>query len=309
RGREGLRATPSLAAAAQVLPAEDVPAAEAKVKVLEKELVTAKAVDQLQFKVDELSSLIFEADSKLKGGEGLKAAIVEAEAAWRAAPSPESLGLPMDILSRVKRYPKAVARRDEALARLETDRDPELEDASLRVPPLTKNRVFWGGLGAGVLFMGLSVGLGIVAAQPLWRYLALLNIPAFFAAALMAWRYVDDLQAATRKGSKDNRKDARHKKILDEFEAEDAPVRMAIKALNLETYEEIPGALEQKDLLGIRLGELQTQLEEYEASAEYQGACATGRSCARSRRSSTRSCPPRAPTCATCARWSASCPG
>ncbi|MDD1594860.1 hypothetical protein, partial [Bradyrhizobium sp. WBAH42] len=131
-----------------------------------------------------------------KGGEGLKEAISRAEAAWRAAPSPESMGLPLDILSRVKRYPKAVARRDEALARLETDREPEQDDASLKVPPLTENRFFWGGLGAGVLFMGLSVGLGIVAAQPMWRYLALINIPAFGTAAWMALRYVDDLQHA-----------------------------------------------------------------------------------------------------------------
>ncbi len=275
-GGKASGATPSLAAATQVLPAEDIPAAEAKVKALEKELVTAREVDQLQFKVDELASLVFEADSKLKGGEGLKSAIADAEAAWRAAPSPESLGLPIDILSRVKRYPKAVARRDEALARLETDRDPELEDASLRVPPLTQNRFFWGGLGAGVLFMGLSVGLGIVAAQPMWRYLALINIPAFGTAALMALRYVDDLQKATKRGSKDNRKDARQKKILEEFELEDAPVRMAVKALNLESYTEIPAALEQKDLLGIRLGELQTQLEEFEASADYQAALRDG---------------------------------
>jgi hypothetical protein len=276
-GGKASGATPSLAAASQVTAVDDIPAAEAKVKGLEKELVTAKEVDALQFRADELASLIFESDSKLKGSDGLKDAIAEAEKAWRAAPTPESLGLPMDILSRVKRHPKAVARRDEALSRLETDRDPDLEDATLKVPPLTKNRYFWGGLGAGVVFMGLSVGLGIAAAQPMWRYVALLNIPAFGTAALMALRYVDDLHAATRKGSKDNRKDARQKKILDEFEAEDAPVRMAIKALNLETLDEIPPALEQKDLLGMRLGELQTQLEEFEASPEYQGAIQDGR--------------------------------
>ena len=263
--------TPSLANASAVQPAADIPAAEAKVKALEKEVIVSREVDQLQFKVDELSSLIFEADSKLKGGEGLKTAIAEAEAAWRAAPTPESLGLPQDILSRVKRYPKAVARRDEALARLETDRDAEEADAVVHVPPLTKNRYFWGGLGSGVLFLGVSVGLGFTVG-PMWRYLALLNIPAFGTAALMALRYVDDLQKATRKGTKDNRKGAREKKILDEFELEDAPVRMALKALNVETLDEIPPALERKDLLGIRLGELQTQLEEFEASPDFQDA-------------------------------------
>ncbi|MCY1046986.1 chromosome segregation protein SMC [Corallococcus sp. bb12-1] len=269
--------TPSLATASAVRPAEDLQAAEAKVKALEKEIVVSREVDQLQFKVDELSSLIFEADSKLRGGEGLKDAIVEAEKAWRAAPSPESLGLPQDILTRVKRHPKAVVRRDEAMARLETDRDPDLEDAALKVPPLTQNRYFWGGLGSGAFFLALSVGLGFSSVgAPMWRYLALLNIPAFGTAALMALRYVDDLQKATRRGTKDNRKGVREKKILDEFEIDDAPVRMAIKALDVETLDEIAPALEKKDLLGIRLGELQTQLEEFELSAEYQDALRSG---------------------------------
>ncbi|MBU8897080.1 chromosome segregation protein SMC [Corallococcus sp. M34] len=262
---------PALAQAATVQAAEDIPAAEAKLRALETEAVSAREVDQIQFRVDELNSLIFEADSKLKSTEGLKVAVADAEAAWRSAPAPETLGLPQDIISRVQRYPKAVAKRDDALMKLNADREVEAQDVPSSVEPLTQNRIFWAGLGAGVFFLALSVGLGL-SVGPLWRYLALFNIPAFGTAALMALRYVDDLQKSTRRGSKEGRFDSREKKISDEFEAEAAPVRMALKALGLENIDDIPGALERKDLLGVRVGELQVQLEQMEADPEFVAA-------------------------------------
>jgi hypothetical protein len=262
---------PSLASASTVAPAEDLPAAEAKLRALEQELVGASEVDQLQFKVDGLSSQVFDAEQRLKGTDGLKVAISEAEAAWRAAPTPESLGLPQDILARVQRYPKVVAKRDEALARLGTDRDEEAQAVPAHVEPLKENRVFWAGLGVGVLFLALGLGLGF-GVDGTFRYLALLDIPAFGVAAFMALRYVDELQKASRHGSKEGRFDAREKKILDEFEAEAAPLRMAQKALGVESLEDIAPMLERKELLGARVVELKDQLQAMQADPDYVAA-------------------------------------
>ncbi|MCY1023698.1 chromosome segregation protein SMC [Pyxidicoccus sp. MSG2] len=262
---------PSLASASTVAPAEDIPAAEAKLRALEQELVGSTEVDQLQFKVDGLTSEVFQTDQRLKGTEGLKVAIAEAEASWRAAPTPESLGLPQDIRNRVQRFPKVVAKRDEALARLNQDRDTEADVVPPSVAPLKENRTFWAGLGAGVLFLALGVGLGIGVDKTL-RYVALLDIPAFGVAAFMALRHVDELQKASRKGSKDNRFEAREKKILDEFEAEAAPLRMAQKALGVEEMEEITPMLERKELLAARVVELKEQLATMEADPEYVSA-------------------------------------
>lgn len=264
---------PSLASASTVLPAEDIPAAEAKLRALEQELAASTEVDSLQFKADGVASQIFDAEQRLKGTEGLKVAIAEAEAAWRAAPTPGSLGLPQDIVNRLKRHPKMIARRDEALARLNADRENEAEARPASVPPLTRNMGFWAGLGAGVLFLALAVGLGF-GVDRTFRYLALLDIPAFGVAAFLALRYVDDLQKATRHGSKENRFDIREKKILEEYEAEAAPLRMAQKALDVEELDGIAPALERKELLGARVAELQDQLQTMESDPDYLAAAA-----------------------------------
>ena len=262
---------PSLASASTVAPAEDIPAAEAKLRSLEQELVGASEVDQIQFRVDGLTSQVFDAEQRLKGTDGLKVAISEAEAAWRAAPTPESLGLPQDILARVQRYPKVVAKRDDALARLNADRDAEAEAVPAQVEPLKENRVFWAGLAAGVLFLGLGLGLGL-GVDNTFRYLTLLDIPAFGVAAFMALRHVDELQKASRHGGKENRFEAREKKILDEFDAESAPLRMAQKALGVESLDEIAPMLERKELLGARVVELKDQLQSMEADPDYVAA-------------------------------------
>ncbi|NMO22522.1 chromosome segregation protein SMC [Pyxidicoccus fallax] len=262
---------PSLASASTVLPAEDIPAAEAKLRALEQERVASSEVDQIQFNLDGLTSQLFEADQRLKSTDGLKVAISEAEAAWRAAPTPESLGLPRDIMARVQRFPKVVAKRDESLARLNADREAEAEVEAPYVEPLKENRAFWGGLGAGLLFLALGLGLGF-GVDDAFRYLALLDIPAFGVAAFMALRHVDELQKASRQGSKDNRTEAREKKILDEFEAEAAPLRMAQKALGVEELDEIAPALERKELLGARVVELKDQLQAMEADPDYVAA-------------------------------------
>lgn len=264
---------PSLASASTVLPAEDIPAAEAKLRALEQELAASTEVDSLQFKADGVASQIFDAEQRLKGTEGLKVAISEAEAAWRAAPTPESLGLPQDIVNRLKRHPKVIARRDEALARLNADRENEAEARPASVPSLTQNMGFWAGLGAGVLFLALAVGLGF-GVDRTFRYLALLDIPAFGVAAFLALRYVDDLQKATRHGSKENRFDIREKKILEEYEAEAAPLRMAQKALDVEELDGIAPALERRELLAARVAELQDQLHTMESDPDYLAAAA-----------------------------------
>ena len=136
-----------------VLPASDIPAAEAKVRELEKELVLCKEVDNLQFEVDGLNSQVFDLESKLRGTDGLKEKLRQAEAAWNAEPTPESMGLPQDIVARAERYPRMLARRDEAMARLQSEREVAEEEAQ-RLPdvePLVRNRNFWIAVGVGVV--------------------------------------------------------------------------------------------------------------------------------------------------------------
>jgi hypothetical protein len=105
--------------------------------------------------------------------------------------------------------------------------------------------------------------------DPYWRYLVLLDIPAFGWAALLALRYVDDLSQVTSVGSKEEMFAKREKKILEEFEAEAAPVRLAMEALELESHEELPAVFERKGLLEQKVHELREQLVAMESAPDF----------------------------------------
>jgi uncharacterized protein YhaN len=211
-------------------------------------------------------------ERKLNSTEGIKVAIRDAENAWNAAPTPESLGLPADILTRVERYPKAVARRDDALARLNAEREQEAQAVPQAVEPLKSNRLFWAGIGAGTLFLLLGIILSVVLENAGWRYMVLLDIPAFGWAAMLALRYVDDLSKTTTVRSKEGMFSAREKKIREEFDAEASPVRVAMKALELESHEDLPAVFERKALLEQKVNELREQLATMEAAPDFVAA-------------------------------------
>ncbi|WP_434390775.1 ATP-binding protein [Melittangium boletus] len=258
-----------LASAQAVQPAHDIPAAEARQKELEKELLLCKEVDNLQFEVDGLNSQVFDLEQKLRGTEGLKEKVREAEALWNAEPTPEKMGLPADIAARAERYGRVLARRDEAIARLLADKDLAEEEAA-RLPeiqPLVKNRNFWIAVAAGVLFFGLSFFLSKSA-----RYVALLDVPAFGFAAVLALRYVEDLQEKDRVDRRNETFTAREKKITEEFEAEAAPVRRAMEIFDVDTPGDIPPRLQRREQLGSEVAQLRTQLITQERHPEFIAA-------------------------------------
>ncbi|PTL80800.1 ATP-binding protein [Vitiosangium sp. GDMCC 1.1324] len=249
-----------------VMPASDIPAAEAKVRELEKELLFCKEVDNLQFEVDGLNSQVFDLESKLRGTDGLKAKVREAEAAWTAEPTPESLGLPQDIVARAERYSRTLARRDDALARLNSEREVAEEEAK-RLPdvePLVRSRNFWLGVGGGVACFIASFFFTT------WgRYVALLDIPAFGFAAMVALRYVDELQYKDKLGRRGEMFAVREKKILEEFEAEAAPVRRALEVFDVDTPKEIAPRLQRREQLGSEVAQLRAQLVTLEKHPEF----------------------------------------
>jgi hypothetical protein len=261
----------SLASAQPVAAAADIGAAEARLVELERELVVTREFEQLQFRQDGLASQAFELESKLKGGDGLKVALKDAEAAFERAPTPESLRLTKDILSSARRYPELVQRRDEALAKLELERQ-EVEaapQAATYVEPVWKDVRFVAGLVAGVVFLGLGA---MLEGYP--KYVALLDIPSFGFAALLALKYVEDLQGLTRVSRKGDFLAAREKKIRDEFEAEVVAVREAMATANVETPSELLEVLTRRPLLGEKVAELRAQLQQFEQDPEYAQAAA-----------------------------------
>jgi hypothetical protein len=265
----GLRTPTNPGLGVQVLPASDIPAAEAKVRELEKELVLCKEVENLQFEVDGLNSQVFELESKLRSTEGLKEKLRQAEAAWAAEPTPGSLGLPQDIVARAERFPKLLARKEEALARLQSER--EVAEEELRrlpdVEPLVRNPVFWTAVGVGVACFIAGLFFDNAA-----RYISLLDIPAFGFAAVLALRHVDELQHKDQMGRRGEVFAAREKKILDDFEADVGAVRKALEVFGVETPQEIAPRLQRREQLGAEVAQLRAQLVSMEKHPEYVDA-------------------------------------
>ncbi|MHB8875458.1 MAG: AAA family ATPase [Myxococcaceae bacterium] len=261
----------SLASAQPVAAAADVGQAQARLAELERELGLTKEVDQLQFRHDGLSSQMFELESKLKGGDGLKAAVAEAEAAFAKAPTPESMHVSKDIVSRAERYPELLQRRDEALAKLEAEREQAESQvqAPRHVEPVWKDMRFVAGMCAGAGFLLLGAFL-----EGYPRYVALLEIPSFGFAALLALKYVEDLQGGSRVSRKGDFLASREKKIREEFEAEAQSVRQALATAGVETAQELIDLLARKPLLAEKVAELKDQLAGFEQDPEFASASA-----------------------------------
>lgn len=254
----------SLAAAQAVQPASDVQAARSKLLELMKELEAAQDLERMQTRLDAIVSDLSEVQTTLQAANALRDSLREAEAALACAPSPETLQLPKDIAARAERFPQLVAKRDAAVAKLGTGSDLEAGFGPKSVEPLKTNLRFWAGIGAGaVLFIA---GVAIRGAS---RYVALLDIPAFGFAALTALRYVDDLQQAQRDSRRGERTASREKKILEDFDAEAAPIKKAMSALKVEKPEDIVPVLAKKTQLGRQVQELRLRLDAMERDSSH----------------------------------------
>jgi len=158
-----------------------------------------------------------------------------------------------------------VAKRDDALAKLDSDSGAEL---SLDyVEPLKQNVRFWVAVGLGAAFFVAGLLLPGRA-----RYMGLLDIPAFGFAALLAVRYVDDIQRAEARSRKGERRAAREKKISDDFETGAESVKKAMAALKVDSANDIAEVLGRKAQLKGRVDELRAQITAAHRDPEYAAA-------------------------------------
>jgi len=256
---------PGLAPAALTAePPADPGAAAARIGELEKELALAGEVEKLQYRLDGVASQIFQLEARLKNVEGLEAAVAEARAAFEAAPSPRNLGLPEDIIAQARNHAVLVAKCDEALARLEKERQLDAATAPPDAVPLTRDGRFWTGLGLGTAAL---LG-GMISTGP-WRYVSLLDIPAFGLAALVALKHVEDVQWSAYAVRKGERLAEREKKIRDQFEAETESLRTAMGALGVEKPEDLVATLANREELWNRVLQLEGQLTVAKEAPQY----------------------------------------
>jgi hypothetical protein len=247
-------------------PPIDPAQARSRLAELEKELALSSEVERLQFRADGVSAQIFQLETKVKSVQALEQDLAEAHRGLQQTPTVESLGLIPDIVDRAKGFSALVARVDETLAKLEAERQVDVVK-SPTATPLQRDARFWAGmaLGAAALFTGATV------TGPL-KYIALLDIPAFGLAALVALKRVEDFQWAELAVRRGDRLGDRERQVREQFEADAQPVRNAMKILGAEQPHEIVLALEEHGRWAGKLADLEKRVQTARLNPEYIAA-------------------------------------
>ncbi|HZW89429.1 MAG TPA: chromosome segregation protein SMC, partial [Myxococcaceae bacterium] len=261
-GPAGRAGAPGSAPETPIDPAQ----ARARLAELEKELALSTEVERLQFRADGVSAQVFQLETKLKSVQALEEELADSQRGLQQAPTVEGLGLIPDIVERAKHFPALVAKVDETLARLEAERQVDVV-RSPTVTPLQHDARFWVGMafGAAALFTGASVTGNL-------KYIALLDIPAFGLAALVALKRVEDLQWAELAVRRGDRLGDRERQIREQFETDAQPVRNAMKILGVEQPHEIVLALEEHARWGGKASDLEKRLQQARMNPEYVAA-------------------------------------
>jgi hypothetical protein len=250
------------------VPETPIDPAQARTRLaeLEKELALSSEVERLQFRADGVSAQIFQLETKVKSVQALEQELGEAQRGLQQTPTVESLGLIPDIVERAKVFPALVAKVDETFARLEADRQLDVVKAPTATP-LQRDARFWAGmaLGAAALFTGATVTGSL-------KYIALLDIPAFGLAALVALKRVEDLQWAELAVRRGDRLGDRERQVRDQFEADAQPVRNAMKILGVEQPHEIVLALEEHGRWAGKVADLEKRVHAAKLNPEYIAA-------------------------------------
>jgi hypothetical protein len=242
----------------------DVAVEESKLKGLQKELLKARELGDVQYKLDGLTSDIYKLEARQKAYDELKGQLDAARAELNNAPTPERLGFPADILDRVQRYPDEKKRQAEAVRKVIDEKEEAgLYGGTARVPPVITDTRF---------VMSLIAGLGLLVLGGLTdgalHYAALLAIAPFTFGALLALRYIEELQGVSRQGSKSDMYELRIKKIQDEFKLYETKVNAAMEAVNAATRDEFAAAMAKPEQLQTRVAELEVQFAELQADPE-----------------------------------------
>lgn len=249
----------------------DVDAEHLKLRALEDELPLAREVAEVQFKIDGLASEQFALEQRLRVYDEARGQVSTADQVLATAPTLESLGLSALGVDTVRKFPAEQQKAKDALGKLVAEREEheytQQEAPQSSVGPLWRDNRFVGALGFGVAALA-----GAMFLDGAGRYLALLGIPAFSAAALFALQWVDDLQSTTRSSGKVDRFAAREKKLAAELEAVNARAKAVLQQAGVESPEELFALLDRREVAQAQRDEAVARLRALEQDPETAAA-------------------------------------
>jgi len=242
--------------------------AQRRLGELRVELERARRAEKLQYRLDGLQSRLFKLEEGLRVGARLREEMNVAEAALSSlAPVDAAAGRLGDAAARAAAFARSTAKRDETLARVGEEREAaEQLEGQGAPPPFWMSPGFLGGAGAGLAL--LVVGVVGAAQHSSLRYLALLDIPAFGAAAWVALRQVEELEARSRVGRRRKMLEERERKAVEQWERETGDLRAACKELELAGVPELLEAVGKLGAVRQARDDLRARLDAWEAQPE-----------------------------------------
>ncbi|MDP3155432.1 MAG: chromosome segregation protein SMC [Archangium sp.] len=259
------KSAPRLPTASWNMDAPSAPVAEdpARLASLEAELVTSKRAAEVQFRLDGVSSELFTIESKMKSWEELKQRLETARAELRKS-SEQSPAAAEDVVARAKRYPEDRKRHEEQLARLEEEQRAIIDNQPEPPAPLQSDQRFLGAIAAG-----LALLIGAVFLEGGLRYLAVGSMVPFTFAALLALRFIEDLQHSGRSGGKAEVLTGRAKKLADDFALTTMVVQKAFAQVGAETLDEFLAVMERRAGLQTQVNQLEAEWADAQSTPEY----------------------------------------
>lgn len=245
---------------------DDLAGYQARLPLLEKELLEAKSLAELQFKQDGLQSELYAVESKLKVWDDAKERVNTARADYDSAPTPEKLGLPADIIQQLKRCELEIKKKDQALRQILDERDGNhvLDTGPSSVSPLWKDNNFTAAMGAGAALTLLGGYLEGPA-----KYVAMAAVLPWSFAAFRALAWVEEAQHATRHSGRFEIHFNREKKLKDERALAKAQIDAAFTAAQVDTMEQFEQFMGRRAGVQQALGEAEVALAELEVDPEY----------------------------------------
>ncbi len=240
----------------------------ARLAALEGELATSKRAAEVQFRLDGVSSELFTIESKMKTWAELVQRLETARAELRKA-SEQATGAAEDIVARAKRYPEERKRHEEQLARLAEEQRAIIDNQPEPPAPLRSDQRFLGAMAAG-----LALLVGAMFLEGGLRYLALVSMLPFTFGALLALRFIEDLQHSGRSGGKGEVLAGRAKKLADDFALTTMVVQKAFAQVGAETLDEFLAVMELRAGLKTQVEQLEAQWADTQSTPEYASLAA-----------------------------------
>lgn len=222
-------------------PRVDTAAQRARLTEVEAQLVASEAGQKIEWELDGLQKRRFEIDDELGKLRFDDRALAEAQALSEQLAFLDAAGGEA-LLHRHEAYEGLVARRNTDMKRWEEEREHLMRTTPTGRPAsVVRDWRVYGGLGAGLLAIGIGAVLGSV-----WRYVALLDIPAFGLAVWSLWQHIEQREQLAAGRRRVALSDERRAKILARDAEEITAVEALLAKLDLQSADEIRDALARR---------------------------------------------------------------